>query len=149
MNAPNFASLPEGDALLSQLGQRRPTGARRWLRTGLVGLAVALGIGALIALTRQGNAAPVRYLTQPISRGDLVTTVTASGTLRAKDSASVGVEVSGRVIAVNADFNEPVSKGQVLVELDPAPLKAQLLQRRAQLASAKADLANRPKGHRR
>ena len=59
-------------------------------------------------------------------RGDLVQHVTASGTLSAVVSVDVGSQVSGKISALNADFNSPVKKGQLVAEIDPTIYKAAL-----------------------
>jgi HlyD family secretion protein len=81
-----------------------------------------------------------KYETAPVARGDLVQHVTASGTLGALVSVDVGSQVSGKVTALYADFNSPVTKGQLVAEIDPTIYKASLRQAEGQLASAKADV---------
>ncbi len=140
MNAP---ALPD-DALLSQLGSPRPTGWRRAIPGVRLGLLLALAAGGVwVARGRTTTAAPVKYLTQPVTRGDLVAAVTATGTLRGKDTVSIGAETSGRVKAVHVDFNDAVKAGQLLVEIDPEQSTAALAQASAQLAAARAEVKNR------
>jgi HlyD family secretion protein len=86
------------------------------------------------------NAAP-SYVTQAVSSGDLTVTVSASGTTTPTRAISIGSELSGTVLKVNADINDKIQKGQVLVELDPAKLNDQILRSRAALASANAKVA--------
>ena len=81
------------------------------------------------------------YLAEPVSRGEVVRNVTASGKLRALNTIKVGAEVSGQVTRVYVDFNSPVRAGQVLAEIDPTRLRARVQQARAQFASAQAALA--------
>jgi HlyD family secretion protein len=81
------------------------------------------------------------YLAEPVSRGEVVRNVTASGKLRALNTIKVGAEVSGQVTRVYVDFNSPVRAGQVLAEIDPTRLRARVQQARAQVASAQAALA--------
>ena len=83
-----------------------------------------------------GNAA--RYVTEPVSRGDLVEHVTASGTLSALVSVDVGSQVSGKISGLYADFNSPVKKGQLVAEIDPTIYQAALRQAEGDLASARA-----------
>jgi HlyD family secretion protein len=52
----------------------------------------------------------------------------------------VGSQVSGKITALNADFNSPVKKGQLVAEIDPTIYKATLRQAEGQLASAKAEV---------
>jgi RND family efflux transporter MFP subunit len=93
---------------------------------------------AVCAGCKPGNAT-VKYETAPVARGALVQYVTASGTLNAVVSVDVGSQVSGKIIAINVDFNSPVKKGQLVAEIDPTVYSASLRQAIGQLASAKAD----------
>ncbi len=81
-----------------------------------------------------------RYRTVPVERGDIVKTVSANGTLNPVVLAMVGTQVSGVIIKLKADFNQKVEKGQVLAELDPSIIKAQLQQSMANLENFKAAL---------
>ena len=86
------------------------------------------------------QAAPV-YITQTVARGNLTLTVTANGTLQPTRSINIGSELSGTVLQVNVDVNDRIKKGQVLVELDTAKLRDQILRSRAALAAAQAKVA--------
>ena len=90
--------------------------------------------------SKAANAAPI-YNTQTVARGNLTLTVTANGTLQPTRSISIGSELSGTVLKVNADVNDRIKKGQVLVELDTAKLRDQTLRSGAALLSAKAVVA--------
>jgi len=81
------------------------------------------------------------YLSEPVSRGEVVRKVTASGKLRALNTIKVGAEVSGQITNVYVDFNTPVRAGQVLARIDPTRLSARVQQARAQVATAEAALA--------
>jgi len=81
-----------------------------------------------------------KYETAPVSRGDIVQHVTASGSLSAVVSVDVGSQVSGKITALYADFNSPVKKDQLVAEIDPTVYGATLRQAEGELASAKADV---------
>jgi HlyD family secretion protein len=81
-----------------------------------------------------------KYITQPVKRGDIVSSVSATGTLQAKVSVLVGTEVSGTIRQILVDYNHPVKKGQVLVKLDQEIFRAQVEQARANLMNAQARL---------
>ena len=81
-----------------------------------------------------------KYETAPVSRGDIVQHVTASGTLSAVVSVDVGSQVSGKITALYADFNSPVKKDQLVAEVDPTVYDAALRQAEGELASAKANV---------
>jgi HlyD family secretion protein len=118
---------------------------RAWYLRPVLGAVVALialaAAGAWYWQTsRQANAVP-RYTTEPVRRGNITLTVTANGTLQPTRSIAIGSELSGTVSKVNVDVNDRVRKGQVLVELDTAKLKDQILRSRATLAAANAKVA--------
>ena len=80
------------------------------------------------------------YLTEEVSIGDIRDIVPAVGPLRAATQVDVGAEVSGRILEVHADFNDPVETGQLLARIDPAPFHSALAQARAQRAIAEAEV---------
>ncbi len=106
----------------------------------IVGGAVVavLGIAAYYYWGNQSSAP--QYLTAKIERGNLRNTVTATGTLQAVTTVQVGSQASGTLVALNADFNSIVRKGQVIAQLDPAVSKAQVDQARANVQQARASL---------
>lgn len=79
-----------------------------------------------------------RFLTEPLKRGDVVATVTATGTLEPVIKIVVGSQVSGTVTRYSADFNDEVKAGDVLVELDQDRIKATIEQRQAAVSMAEA-----------
>ena len=78
---------------------------------------------------------------EKISRGDIRSACIATGTVNPITTVLVGTQVSGRVKELYADFNSPVTKGQLIALIDPAPFESQLEQARANLLSAQAALA--------
>jgi len=109
---------------------------RRW-SVWLAAAAVPLAVGGAYAWRayRINAAAPV-YSTEAVTRGNLTLTVTANGTIQPTRSISVGSELSGTVLKVNVDVNDRIRKGQVMVVLDTAKLRDQILRSQASLASA-------------
>jgi HlyD family secretion protein len=79
-------------------------------------------------------------MTQPITRGDVIETVGATGTLEAVETVDVGTQVSGVVQELYADFNSIVKKGQVIARLDPQLIQTQIEQQSANVVRAEADL---------
>ena len=105
-------------------------------------LLVAIAILAVVAAApwilrpRIGPNAPSNYQTLQVERGDLKKVVSANGTLNPVVLVNVGTQVSGIVKKLHVDFNDPVRAGQVLLELDPSLVNAQLQQSQANLESA-------------
>jgi HlyD family secretion protein len=74
------------------------------------------------------------------SRGDVVMTVTATGTLQASRTVDVGTQVSGTVKKLYVDYNSIVKKGEVIAEIDPLLIQAALDSAQAAVDKAQIDL---------
>jgi HlyD family secretion protein len=123
---------------------RRGT-SRRWIRIVLTAIAVVV-IAAVAAAGGMAwrNAVTPAYVTDPVTRSDITVTLTASGTIEPTRSIPVSSLVSGTIVSVEVDYNDPVTRGQVLARLDPADLEA--AHRRA-VASAAVASANSDAAH--
>ena len=99
---------------------------------------VALG-GGIAYYQLRAEAAPT-LVTAEVTRGPVVQTVEATGTVQPVDSVEVGSQVTGTLNKLNATFNSIVHEGEILATLDPAALQAQVDQARAALARMNADL---------
>jgi HlyD family secretion protein len=100
-------------------------------------IVVGGGVGAWYS---QRNKQEIQVQTAPLSRGDIIDTVGATGTLQAVTTVQVGSQVSGNIAWLGADFNSIVKKGQVIARLDPSLFDAQLQQVQANLVQARANL---------
>jgi len=107
-----------------------------WLLAGVLVVAAAVIVAAL----PRGRAHEGLYRTEAVQRGDLRVTVSATGTLNAVTTVQVGSQVSGTISALYADFNTRVKAGQLLAQLDPTFLKAQVAQSEADLERARVTL---------
>ncbi len=111
---------------------------RRWVRYLLAALVLlALGAATRFWLADSTPEGP-RYKTVTVERGDLVVKVTATGQLQPVTQVDVGTEVSGTIDEVLVDFNDRVTKGQVLARLDPDTFQAKKRQAEAALTLALA-----------
>ena len=98
---------------------------------------VIIAAGLFFYLRGNGNNAA--YKTEKISRGEIKSIVTATGTVNAVTTVSVGTQVSGTIKRLLVDYNSTVKKGQLLAQIDPSTVQAQVDQARANLLSAKAN----------
>ena len=98
-----------------------------------------VGGGAGAYYMRKGTKEP-EVRTAPVTRGDVVDAVQATGTLEAVTTVQVGTQVGGIVQELYADFNSIVKKGQVIARLDPTILDTQIEQQRANVTRSEADL---------
>lgn len=138
MTTPNFD--PQANiAKTLGVGKKRSRGTRLFRYLIIVALLAGAGAGGVSYLNKS-KTNTVQYVTQPVKRGDLTVTVSATGTLKPIKEVDVGIEVSGTVKTVEVDYNDEVTVGQVLARLDTSKLEAQTLQSTAALESARAKL---------
>ncbi|MFN0249324.1 MAG: efflux RND transporter periplasmic adaptor subunit [Kofleriaceae bacterium] len=114
---------------------------KRWIPRLVVLAVVAAGAALLVVKKPWAKAAtPITYSTVQVSKGNIAAQVTANGTLSAKGTVQVGAQVSGRITELHADFNDKVTKGQVIAKLDEQVLQAQITSSSASLALANANV---------
>lgn len=111
----------------------------KWVKY-LLGIVVFIG-ASMFWLSSTDQADNVQYVTAPAVTGDLRVTVTATGTVEPTNMVEISSELSGRLESVNVDFNDRVTEGTVLAELDTTKLEAQLAVSKASLDSAIARVA--------
>jgi HlyD family secretion protein len=111
-----------------------------WRAIAAVVLVLAI-VATGVLVFRARSAGATAYLTAPVVRGDLVQTVSATGTVNPQNTVNVGTQVSGTISEVDVDYNSKVKKGQVLARLDPTVLQAALDSAKAQLAQSQAQAA--------
>jgi HlyD family secretion protein len=104
---------------------------------------VVAGLGSW-ALLR--NNSGIQYRTAIVSHGDINVTISATGNPNAVVTVQVGSQVSGIVMALYADFNTKVTKGQLIARLDPASLQAKVDEAQGNLDAARATAANAQAG---
>ena len=79
-------------------------------------------------------------MTAAVTQGDVVTTITASGTVNPVTTVEVGTYVSGTIDSLSCDYNTKVLKGQLCAKIDPKPYQVVVDQDQANLEVAKAQL---------
>ena len=119
--------------------EARSTKRRRMRWLGILLAALVLMAGGYLLL-KPSQAPLLRFDTAEVQQGNLTVTVTATGTLQPVNQVDVGSELSGTIDTVLVDFNDRVRRGQVLARLDTDRLKAQVIEVRESLESAKAKL---------
>jgi HlyD family secretion protein len=94
-----------------------------------------------------GGRSDMVYKTAPVQRGDLVSTITATGTLEPEEVIDVGAQVAGLIESFGADSNgksidyrSPVEPGMVLARIDDTVYKADVNTAEAQLGQAKTSV---------
>ncbi len=106
----------------------------------LLVLLAGIGGGAFY-WTREGAsraASDASYRTVAASRGSIMASVNATGTVTPTSTVIVGSQLSGQVIEILADFNSEVTKDQMVARLNTDQLRARLDAAKADLAQARA-----------
>ena len=116
----------------------------------LLVLGLAAG-GAVYYASQVAADPPASFRTVTVKRGDLVSTVSATGTAEPEEVVDVGAQVVGRIKSLGLDPGDPqkkktidygsvVQENTILAFIDDAVYKAQVDQAQASLLRAKADL---------
>ena len=66
------------------------------------------------------------YRTQPVTRGSIMSSISATGKVSAVEMIEVGTQVSGTIKELYADYNSEVTKGQLIALIDPDVLESKL-----------------------
>jgi HlyD family secretion protein len=112
----------------------------RKTRFALGGIVIVAGaLGLWIYRNAEAHEAPT-YRFATVTRGNLESTVSATGALSAVTTVQVGTQVSGQVAQIYVDFNDRVKKGQLLARIDPTLQQQAVLDAQAGLVRAQADI---------
>lgn len=106
----------------------------------IVALCVLVAAGIVYYVRVDVSAAPTQLTFDAVSRGDVVATVEATGTLQPLDTVQVGTQVSGTIASLGTDFNQLVTRGQILATLDQALFVTQIDQAKATVIRLQSDV---------
>ena len=123
-----------------------PSKQPRRRRLGGKGLLLGLAAVLLVAIAvwfffLRGGETADPYRTETAQRGEIVTSVSASGSLEALVTVEVGSQISGQVTQVLVNYNDRVKKGQVMAILDPQNQRSAVEQSQAAIQAARAQVA--------
>ena len=121
--------------------------SRSW-RFALAAAAVLIVLGGYLYWRSAAREADGGYVTENVDRGTVASTVTATGTVNPVTTVQVGTYVSGPIRAIYADFNSPVTKGQLRRQDRSRAVSGEGAEADANLANARAKVdkdARRPR----
>lgn len=112
---------------------------RRWVRVLVLVLVVggASSLGLAYKKSQEPQPEP-QFTTAATEKRDVIEEVQSTGVVEPVNQVEVGAQVSGRIVTVDVDFNDNVTHGQLLAEIDPELLGADVVQQNAQLGAARA-----------
>ncbi len=113
----------------------------RGMKVGLIigVLAVAGGAGIAYSLNQKKNAGTEVRMEQ-VARRDLVSAVTASGKIEPQTSVDISADITGRIIRIAVEEGDLVTKGQFLLQIDPAQYQAAVSRAEGVVSSTQATL---------
>jgi len=109
-------------------------------KTYLILLLLVLSVSTFLIARSMNGSQDIQYQYATISRGDLETTVSATGTLSPITTVDVGTQVSGTIDSVYVDYNDRVEAGQLLAVMDSVLLKASVIDAQANYDKTAAEL---------
>jgi HlyD family secretion protein len=116
-----------------------PRNLRRIL-LGLVVLVIAVASVGAIIKARSGSEQKTTYKTAKVERGDVVSSVSATGVIQPLTTVEVKSNVGGRINLLTVDVGSRVKKDQIIAQIDPTDPKTQLDQAVARMDASKAKL---------
>ncbi|MDD3108678.1 MAG: efflux RND transporter periplasmic adaptor subunit [Alistipes sp.] len=106
---------------------------------GILVVVIALAVGGYKLFSQKQAQPKVNYKSEPVLRGKIVNTVTATGTIEPITQVEVGTQVSGIINHIYVDYNSVVKKGEVIAELDRTTLEAEVASSTASLQANKTE----------
>lgn len=117
---------------------------KKWI---YIALAVLAALALFFYCGRNKEEKRISFTTEKVETKTISTSVTATGTLEAVTTVTVGTQVSGIVNKLYVDYNSVVKKGQVIAELDRTNLESDLTLQQANLRSAQSELDYQQKNY--
>ncbi len=105
----------------------------------LLGLTGLLLVAAGFVYFGRGSL-EAAYKLESVTQGDISLVITATGKINPVTRVQVGTQITGTISRIYADYNQKVKKGEVIAQIDPTFLKAQLLEGEANAERAKAQV---------
>ncbi|HEX2918088.1 MAG TPA: efflux RND transporter periplasmic adaptor subunit, partial [Edaphobacter sp.] len=130
-------TLPATPAVVSEVTVHH---RKKWLGSALLLCVIVVASFAAYRWWRGRGNSQLVYVTAPADKGEVMRTVTATGTVNPVLNIIVGTYVSGVIQDLYCDFNTRVTKGQLCAKIDPRPYQTIVDQDRANVAMAKAQL---------
>lgn len=94
----------------------------------------------VLSMVACGKKAEVKYESSKVSKQNISTSITATGTIEPVTEVEVGTQVSGIIDKIYVDYNSVVKKGQLIAELDKTNLLSELSSAKSNMESAKSNM---------
>lgn len=108
---------------------------------GIGGIILASVVALAVVAANKNKTKPVEVRVEGVEARDLVASVTASGQIQPRTKVDVSADVTGKIVRLVVKEGEMVTKGQLLLQIDPEQATAALQRAEANLASTRAQAA--------
>lgn len=109
----------------------------------IIVIAVIIGILGASYFFTDNKSDNIRYITERVSKGDIVNTVLATGSVSAYQKVSVGAQVSGQIDKLYVKLGQTVKKGDMIAEIDSTTQTNDLKTAKSNLEIYKAQLKSK------
>jgi len=109
-------------------------------KKAVIGAVVVLLVAAAVTAAAKGRNKAVDVKIEKVKRRDLVASVTASGQVQAHTKVDLSPDITGRVVRLAVKDGDEVTKGQFLLQIDPATYQAAVSRAQAAVAASRAQL---------
>ncbi|MPS65373.1 MAG: efflux RND transporter periplasmic adaptor subunit [Chryseobacterium sp.] len=113
---------------------------KKYFKNSIITLVAVIAVFFIYQYFTQKKEAKISIQTVKLSKQNITTSVTATGTVEPVDQVEVGTQVSGIINHIYADYNSQVKKGQLLAELDKTNLQESVNNALAQYEAALNEL---------
>jgi HlyD family secretion protein len=120
--------------------KKRKKSLRRWISVFLLLVVAAVGYRYFFMQEEVQPKPIIKY--GVVDTGDVIRSISSTGTLQATKTVQVGSQVSGTIRALYCDFNSHVKAGMVVAQLDPTFYQAAVKEAEANYERAKSELEN-------
>jgi HlyD family secretion protein len=114
-------------------------------RTMVIAVVAGVAVLAIMGYLLRGSGKSAGFRTVPVKQGDLMATISATGTVEPEEVVDIGAQVAGKIVTFGkdkngkvVDYGSVVEAGMVLAQIDDALYAADAASAKAQLAQAKA-----------
>lgn len=116
---------------------KRKSKKKRWLWISAI-LLVVIGLGLY---SKRGQETGIAVTIGEAGRGDITSVVTATGRIHPQIEVRISSEVPGEIVELPVREGQRVSRGDLLVRVNPDTLDAQVMQQEASLQALRASSA--------
>src|SRR5688500_11796590 len=110
-------------------------------KLSIFGILTVLLVVVIVTVAMNRGDKPVDVRVEAVEARDLISSVTASGKVQPRTMVDLSADITGRIVNLRVREGDMVTKGQLLLRIDPAQYEAAVQRAEANLASVKAQAA--------